>query len=613
MKTKFLLSILPAILSFAIFTSESKAQNYIGSNGNSIQQKKVDNHISTLLRDEISRNLNRKNPSMVCTDTVYSVLQNKLYFYFGNTCSPSPNLYFEIFGSYGAAATNDSAIVWLMTDDKDGPGPKTSLPDSMVPGHNIHNTTNRAKWVGGFTPSYISNSPGQWISPFSFQYGLPSFWADSGRSLSFTPIAWDSTHAGQLFEKDNCFGYGQPIQKIVMNGIYTEHFYSCDSGTNFLHLIVKGGFPQYNHYNGYGDAATYNLSVNSTFYSAHYNDTLIIPAENLNSILITDSIGENQLADGCVTYYDTLVLYPSVYISGLSTNVNDNAPNDTFNILPAPSGAMRIDFLCSDPVSNGIYLLNAQGDTIYYQYPLGISVGTGSIADIPSSLFVYNIPLTGGPYRVVATNDLGSGWQDSTCNGLQYNGYLKIFDLATGNSLSSKLYPLGDSICGSSGNWVVDTFGVYTLTQYNKTQITIDNNPSSLSAIDSSGNAIFSPSTAGAGTYQITFSYNDIKSNLCDLDTTITVVVNSTVGINPVGRDENIQINNPVHEQLIVRQKNSNADYFELVDATGKFILLKKLLKDQSIDVSFLAQGVYIIKFFDSGKSLVETKRLIKE
>jgi hypothetical protein len=551
--------------------------------------------------------------NQVCSDTVYSVPQNKLYFCLDGKCDPYIKLVFEINGSYGAGATNDSIIVWLMTDDKDGRGPLTSLPDSMVPGHDIRNSSNRARYFGSFIPDYVQDLPPNWVSPFSFEYYLLPMWIDSGRAICFTPIAWDSTYAFQLYEKDSCFGYGQPIQKIVLKSIFTEQYYSCDSGINYLHLITKGGLPQYNLYNGYNDTSSYSITVNSVNYTSHYGDTVRIALNDINYIMIADSLGNNSAADGCVIYYDTLRLYPPLSINNLNTSFFDNSPNDPFTISPPPSGGMRIDFISSYPGDDGIYLLNANGDTVYSKYPIGFSSGIGNIADIPSSLFIYDIPLTEGPYRIVATGDNGFGWQDASCAGQANNGHLKIFDLATGDSLSGTLYPVGDNACGFSGMSIADTFGLFTVGQYNKTLVTTNAPNGSVSFVDSTGNVIFFPSLAGPGNYTITFTYNDIHSNLCDKDTVINIIVNSSVGIQGLQNIYDISVNNPVHQQLVIKNTNNDIHFIEMIDATGRIVLRKEIINDLQIDIGAISQGVYLLKLLDNHQSLLATKKIIKE
>jgi hypothetical protein len=87
-----------------------------------------------------------------------------------------------------------------------------------------------------------------------------------------------------------------------------------------------------------------------------------------------------------------------------------------------------------------------------------------------------------------------------------------------------------------------------------------------------------------------------------------------STSVNELANDFNLQINpNPAHELLNI-QCSKNINTFELVDITGKLILMEnQLSKDNiSIDLSGISPGIYFVRITDLNKS-VATRRFVKE
>jgi hypothetical protein len=603
MKTKIYYFLITVILLCICIAQNLRAQN---TNLNRTGENQF-----VVFADSRNKLHNENNIQAACNDTVYSISQNTLYFcYYGSCGIDLPSM--EISGSYGAAATADSAILWLTTWDHDGPGPQSSLPDSLAPGHDVRNSTNRAPFFSpSFIPSYVNTMPQ--ITPFALKYFIAPTWTDSGKSMCFTPVAFDSVSAtNQPFELDGCFGIGTPIQKIYVRAIHADHYYTCESGVDMLHIITWGGLPGFNHYQGYGEGSMYTVNVNGTNYFSHWGDTVTANALTQNIIFISDSLSTPGIATGCTTYTDTLRPFPSLTVTGLAPGYLDNSPDVTISVSPKPTGAMRIDFFTSEVAAAGIYLLDESGNTVYSLYPLGDDFGPGSLSDIYTSLYIYDLPLDQGPYSVVASGDDGLGWQYATCYGLNNDGYFQVFDLSSGDSLSTKLYPLGDNQCGALGTTFTDTFPNFYLHQYNITQLTTSGNPASLSSVDSTGNAVFSPSVAGIGTDTIIFIYNDNHHGLCDIDTEIIVQISSSVGVQNPEVVSELTMNNPVSDQLFIRQGTVGLNQIELIDAFGRSVLKSTFTEGEAIDVSRLSQGIYFCRCFDRQHNLVGEKKLVK-
>ncbi len=546
----------------------------------------------------------------LCTDTINTVPQASLYFCFGGCGIDVPS--YEIAGAHDAAATPDSTINWIMSEDPDGAGPLTAWPDSLVPGHDVHNTSNRAGLFPGFVPQYFSTFPQ--VTPYALRYVVTTNWQDSGRAMAFTPIAWDSTGAGMVFELDGCFGVGQPFLKTYVRAIHADHYYTCEEGVSKLHLVVYGGLPGFHHYNGYGGASTYSVDLNGDMFTAHYGDTLTVVAAAENIITISDSLSTVPgLAEGCVIYHDTLVPYPPLDVAGLASTYFNDDPDVTLSVSPTPSGALLVNFFTSEAAAAGLWVLSATGDTLFTRYPLGSDFGPDADVDVLRSIYLYDLPLDGQPYSIIAEGDDGLGWQYATCFGLNNDGWFQVFDPATGDSLSAKLYPVGDGQCGALGTAYTDTFPDFHVQQYNHTQLSINGDPGSLSAVDSLGNATFSPSTAGVGDYQITFTYNDVTSDLCDKDTVINVSVQMHEGIVNTVVTGTVIITNPVRNELLIRCGATTTGTVMMVDALGRTILDKRFTSGQPMDVSGLAGGVYLVRVSDERDVPLASRNVVKE
>lgn len=545
-----------------------------------------------------------------CADTVITVPQAASYFCFG-PCGVA--FICEVSGSYSATATADSTIAWLCTFDRDGAGPLTAWPDSLLPGHDLRNSSNRVPMNTFVTPQYWQTNPQ--VTPFALQFPVSDYstWADSGLTMAFTPIEFDSTAGNMLYFLDECFGYGAPIQKTLIKSIRVDHYYTCDGGTTLLHIVPRGGFPQYQHYRALYDAGTYDVNVNGQHYPVLWNDTLSIPASEEMIVQVTDSLSTVPgLAEGCVSHSDTLHPWPALVISGLASSYTTTDAPVTFSLTPPPMAGMRIDFLASDPVSDGIYVQDASGSQLFTQYPLGFDFGPNAIADIPSSVTIQDIPMSTLPDSITVTNDNGSGFQDATCFGLPNDGYVQVFDLATGSPLSAQLNPIGDGQCGGSGNYVVDGYGGFTPSQLNTTALAFDGPPAALSAVDASGNAVFDPALAGPGTWHITFTYNDGHTGLCDKDTTVAVTVQSGTGIPVNAAAHALLFPDPATDLITLRGLGADVRLVDVLDMLGQVVLSARLPNDHRVSVAPLPEGAYVLRTWTASGTPADVLRFIK-
>jgi hypothetical protein len=87
-----------------------------------------------------------------------------------------------------------------------------------------------------------------------------------------------------------------------------------------------------------------------------------------------------------------------------------------------------------------------------------------------------------------------------------------------------------------------------------------------------------------------------------------------STSVNELANDFNLQISpNPAHDLLNI-QSTSKINSIELLDITGKSLLIEnQLSKDNmSLDLSGISPGIYFVRITDQNKS-VATRRFVKE
>lgn len=120
----------------------------------------------------------------------------------------------------------------------------------------------------------------------------------------------------------------------------------------------------------------------------------------------------------------------------------------------------------------------------------------------------------------------------------------------------------------------------------------------------------FSPSVAGVGTHTIVYVYDNgygCTETICEsVDITLTKVK----AISNDNNDFNIYPN-PTNIFITIDTKNSNVNSIEIFDSTGSIVFKDKF--KNSINISKLTSGVYLLKILDKKGNLLKTEKIIKE
>ncbi len=122
----------------------------------------------------------------------------------------------------------------------------------------------------------------------------------------------------------------------------------------------------------------------------------------------------------------------------------------------------------------------------------------------------------------------------------------------------------------------------------------------------------FDPSTAGAGSHILTYSYTD--SNGCTNTGTTTIVVSSCVGVNEVNGLEGISFYpnpNDGSFTINVASDNINEMKMEIIDLQGRVVYAEMLNGvnagfTKSMNVEGIANGAYYLRFTSANSTLTE-------
>lgn len=121
----------------------------------------------------------------------------------------------------------------------------------------------------------------------------------------------------------------------------------------------------------------------------------------------------------------------------------------------------------------------------------------------------------------------------------------------------------------------------------------------------------FNPGMAGAGTFTITYSYND--ANNCSNSDSKSVIVTTCTGIETLSAGNVSIYPNPVHDALTIRFENMPVKYeVEIYDAIGKLVYMAEANTDTFVvTTSEYAKGLYSIRIMAGNKQTVS--RFIKD
>jgi hypothetical protein len=125
------------------------------------------------------------------------------------------------------------------------------------------------------------------------------------------------------------------------------------------------------------------------------------------------------------------------------------------------------------------------------------------------------------------------------------------------------------------------------------------------------------PSDTPSGTYYIIF-FADYEEDIDEIDefnniTYIQITVNNILSIENYNLQKVVTLYpNPTKGLINIKNEKSIIKSFKIYDINGKYIFSKDNTENNSIDISNLSSGVYIIKLLDNNNNKA-VYRIIKE
>ncbi|MBC7628928.1 T9SS type A sorting domain-containing protein, partial [Ferruginibacter sp.] len=125
---------------------------------------------------------------------------------------------------------------------------------------------------------------------------------------------------------------------------------------------------------------------------------------------------------------------------------------------------------------------------------------------------------------------------------------------------------------------------------------------------------IFDPSTAGTGTFVITYLYTD--GNSCSNSAFQNIIVSSCTGFDQlVSNDQSVSIYpNPSNGLFTIKSKDNNNALIEVINMLGQIVYQEKNLNEnQTLDLYHLQNGLYTVKVSENGKTISNNKIIIQK
>lgn len=498
-----------------------------------------------------------------------------------------------------------------------------SLPFTYVstgnPSYVMINITSSANQLTTVTGSKM------WVDDISFIYNPPSAAAFTSSSVKCTnsAISFTDQSTNSPTSWSWSFPGGSPASSTAQNptvtyataGTYTATLQSSNgsatAGTPYTYTFNVTGTPSLSAPSAtFCEGATFSLTASgATTYTWNTGATGASIAVTPTATTVYTVTGENN---GCT--------------ASIQVGANDLTPPVSVTSVTICAG--------------GTATLNATGAT---SYMWNTSATTASIAVSPTVPTNYTVTgtalgctntavgmvdITNSPSITVTTATICAGNSASvTAGGVSSYTWSTGSNNATINvsPTSTTVYTVSGQASGCGPSAPVTTtvtvnqlpnvsLAAITGTQcINFTPLTLSGSPSggSYSGTAVSGNQ-FSPATAGAGSFVVTYHYTD--ANSCSSSANQTIYVSNCTGIEEVPTLAASVYPNPVSDLLTIRL-STVAEHctIEIYDATGKLVLSSEGSGDlMTVNASQFTKGLYLLKL-RTGDSRQMATRFIKQ
>ncbi len=339
-----------------------------------------------------------------------------------------------------------------------------------------------------------------------------------GGSVWIAPIA-STDEANLIVGSADCFEVGTATELILLDDLSVElGTFGCNAGSTGYDAMLTnfaGGLPGFD-----GGATSYTITADAGTLSSTTAapggsvDITDIPPATAVNITITDNQGCSQ----AFTLTTPTLPTPTLTIGTDYCSTDADDATVTYGPVPTDFGTIVITMLGDLYVDTetSIDVLDNAGN-IVANFPVGTFAA--SVATVVSA----TVDVSAGPFSIVVDDLYGDGLQGATCGFGGTDGTITVDD-GQGTNLLATFSDTGDGACGGAGS--ANTYLVGTPAIDFSTTGTLSSTGGGLTD-NGDGTATFSPSTAGVGTYDVTYTFTD--ANGCTGTTTTTVTVGVSI------------------------------------------------------------------------------------
>ncbi len=364
--------------------------------------------------------------------------------------------------------------------------------------------------------------------------------------------------------------------------VHTSHLssaYTCDSSIVTTLTINPVYSSNVNATICQGDTYTFpdnTTTTSATVHTSHFSTIFSCDSSIVTTITVNPIFSSNVSASICqgdtYTFPDnTTATSATVYTSHFSTMYSCDSRITTtlaINSLPTINVASGASVFCAD-------------------------AGNTALLGLPSGGSWSGIGVSGNTFSPTVS---GAG------------NFTAVYTFTNGNGCTNK-----DSIA-----MTVNSLPLLSVTAAD-TLLCVNHSDETLLALPSGGNwsgngiigSSFSPTTAGAGTHIITYSFTD--GNGCSNSVSLTMTVDLCTDVNEINNNNSISIYpNPTDGQFTISLSKGNAKII-ITDLLGKEIKTINLTgKQLVIEKDEMKAGIYFIQTTDENKNVTKKKIIIQ-
>jgi lysyl endopeptidase len=485
---------------------------------------------------------------------------------------------------------------------KSGYGQNTFIDDVNISGSPLAPpvasfTLNDNTACVGQTVTYTNTSTGATSFSWTFPGGSPGSGTTSPINVSYsTPGTYTTT-----LTATNAFGTNSSTQTITVSANPTNT--ASNAGPycpgNTIQLNATGGAIDYD-WTG-PNAYVQNNTQNPTIAGA------TTAMGGVYTVTVTNAAGCTATATTTVTVNSNP--------TPTATNTGPYCPGGTIQ-LNSPTGSATDDWTGPNSyVQNNSQNPTIPGATLAMDgvYTVTVTNGSGCSATATTTVIVVNpssaTASNGGPYCVGQTINLSSlagGTGYAWTGPASYANATQNPSIASSTVAMTGVYSVTITFTGGCTSSATTTVTVNPLPTVNVSSFgTVCSTYAPVTLTGGtpaggvySGTAVsagqFNPTTAGVGTFNITYTYTD--GNNCSNNAVAQIVVDPCAGIEDPSAASILVYPNPTTQIIYITGLTEGMHSYAIISTIGQVIQTGNLNGDGSIDMGIIANGTYYLK-----------------